>query len=393
MDLRDSPEEASFRQEVRAWLAANLRQEGEGGLHGATAEEQVAFARRWQRKLFEGGWAGLDWPREYGGRGVDPIRSLIYNEEYARAGAPQLINLSVGISLVGPTLIEWGTHAQKDRYLLPILRGDEVWCQGFSEPNAGSDLAALRTRGELRDDEIVVTGQKIWTSFAQQADWCILVVRTDPSGPKHAGLTFLLVDMKSPGIRVRPLREMTGEAWFNEVFFDQVRVPLENVVGGVDRGWDVVISTLAHERGSSAQHGRLEVELDALIDLARRTPGAWGCAADDPVVRQKLAEFAGEVMILRMTAYRNASVIQRTGAPGPEGSTLKLLWSDLDQRVKDAAVGILGPSGLVPRGDPRAVDGGTWCHELLWSRASTIYAGTSEIQRNIIARRVLGLPR
>jgi len=395
MDLRDTPEQARFRAEVRAWLRENLP-EGwgfEACAHRRSAEEQVAFGRAWQRRLYDGGWAGLDWPVEYGGRGATPLESLIWTEEYARAWAPDMTQLSVGLSLTGPTLIAHGTDHQKLRFLEPILRGDEVWCQGFSEPGAGSDLAALRTRGEVRGDEVVVTGQKIWTSFAKYSDWCILVVRTDASGSKHAGLTFLLCDMQSPGITIRPLREMTGEAWFNEVFFDGVRVPRQNVVGEIDRGWDVVMTTLGIERGSAAPHARLEAELERLFALARRVPRGAGRAADDPRIRDALAAFATEVRILRMTAYRNASRFQRTGQPGPEGSSLKVTWSELNQRVKDLAVEILGPVALVEEGDPLATEAGFWAHELLWARAGTIYAGTSEVQRNIIARRVLGLPR
>lgn len=395
MELRDTPAQARFRREVADWLEANLpRGWGRPGFAMPQGlEERVAFARDWQRRLHAGGWAGLDWPREFGGRGAGVVESLIYGEEYTRARAPDLTLLAVGLHLVGPTLVAHGSDEQKQRFLAAILTGDEIWCQGFSEPGAGSDLAALRSRGEIRGDEIVVTGQKIWTSFAQAADWCILVVRTDPGSSRHRGLSFLVVDMKSPGIRVRPLRDMTGEAWFNEVFFDGVRVPREHLVGELHRGWDVVLTTLSVERGSSAQHARLASDVERLIELARRTPYGRGMAADDPRIRQKLAAFATEVRILRMTAYRNASTLERTGRPGPEGSTLKLACSELEQRVKDAAVEILGAAGLVPAGDPRAVDDGFWCHELLWSRAATIYAGTSEIQRNILAQRVLGLPR
>ncbi len=395
MDLRDTPQQAAFRKDVRSWLAANLPEHwGTPAFEEPTdADDRVEFLKTWQRTMFEGGWAGLDWPAEYGGRGIGIIENMIFYEEYAAANAPNMINISVGPSLVGPTLIAAGTDAQKQRFLEPILSGGEVWCQGFSEPNAGSDLAALTTRGEIRGDEIVVTGQKIWTSFAKQSDWCILVVRTDPDAPKHKGLSFLLVDMRSPGITIRPLREMTGEAWFNEVFFDEVRVPKDLLVGELNKGWNVVMTTLAHERGSSAQHGRLGREIGALIALAKRTVRGGKRAADDPAIRQKIADFLAHVMILKMTAYRSASEIERTGVPGPEGSTLKLLWSELDQRVKDTAIELLGEQGLVPEGDPLSVEDGYWQHELLWSRAATIYAGTSEIQRNIIAQRVLGLPR
>jgi alkylation response protein AidB-like acyl-CoA dehydrogenase len=395
MDLRDSPNQARFRQAVGSWLRENLPEgwDTPAWPHPETQGARVAFARAWQRKLCDGGWAGVDWPAEYGGRGVGPVEHVIYQEEYARARAPDLITLSVGTSLVGPVLIAHGSPEQRTRHLPAILRGDELWCQGFSEPNAGSDLAGLRTRGDVQGDEIVVTGQKIWTSFAQDADWCILVVRTDPDSVRQRGLTFLLVDMTSPGITVRPLREMTGEAWFNEVFFDAVRVPAKHVVGAIDRGWDVVVTTLYHERGSSSQHARLAAELERLVALARVTPRGAATAAEDPLLRQKLARFATEISILRITAYRDASRVEYTGSPGPEGSILKLLWSDLEQRVKETAIEILGAPGLVPAGDARAVDAGHWCHELLWSRAATIYAGTSEIQRNIVAQRVLGLPR
>ena len=389
MDLRDSPEQAAFRTEVRAWLRANVP-EGPGP---DRTEERVVFGRRWQATLHEGGYAGLTWPREFGGRGAGVIEALIWGEEYARAEAPNLIQLSVGTSLVGPTLIHHGTDAQKERYLGPILRGEEVWCQGFSEPGAGSDLAALRTRGDVEGDEIVVTGQKIWTSFAQHSEWCILVVRTDPESQRHRGLSFLLVDMRSPGITIRPLVEMTGEAWFNEVFFDGVRVPRENLVGELHRGWDVVMTTLNVERGTASAHERLQMQFRKLVELARRTPRGSGTAADDPVIRQKLGEFASELMILRMTGYRNATKLEHGEEPGPEGSVLKIFWSELDQRIKDTALEILGEAALVPGGDPAAVDDGFWQHELLWSRAATIYAGTSEIQRNIVAQRALGLPR
>jgi alkylation response protein AidB-like acyl-CoA dehydrogenase len=331
---------------------------------------------------------------EYGGRGASILEQLIWSEEYARAWAPNLISISVGPSLTGPVLIQKGRPWQKDRFLKNILTGEEVWCQGFSEPGAGSDLAALRTRGEVVGDEVVVTGQKIWTSFAQFADWCILVVRTDPDAArKHDGITFLLVDMRTPGIEIRPLTEMTGEDWFNEVFFDRVRVPLANVVGEIGRGWDVIVDTLSHERASAAPHARLEAEIELLRRLVRRLPRGGGVAADDPVLRQQLARFSIEITNLRLNAYRNADTIERTGLPGPMGSTLKLGWSELDQRVKELAAEVLGPYGLLREGDPLAVDAGFWSHELLWSRAATIYAGTSEIQRNIIAERVLGLPR
>jgi alkylation response protein AidB-like acyl-CoA dehydrogenase len=395
MDFRLTAAEERFRSEVRAWLGTALPEffAHPGYRSPQTAADKIGASKAWQATLYRAGWAGITWPREFGGRGATLVEQLIFNEECAAAAAPDSINLSVALGLVGPTLMACGTPAQQERFLPRILRGDDIWCQGFSEPNAGSDLASLKTRGEVRGDVITVTGQKIWTSFAQYADWCILVVRTDPTAAKHKGLTFLLVDMKSPGITIRPLVEMTGEAWFNEVFFDEVRVPREYVVGTIDRGWDVVLTTLAHERGGTAPHARLRRELRGLFALARRTRRNGHSAAADPELRQALARLAVEVQLAKLTAYRNVTVIQRTGKPGPEGSILKLFWSELEQRLMDTACELLGPYSALERGDTRAVEGGLWARELLWTRSATIYAGTSEVQRNIIAQRVLGLPR
>jgi alkylation response protein AidB-like acyl-CoA dehydrogenase len=391
MEFRLSADEEAFRQQVRGWLYQNLPPGwGTPGYRTPrTAAEKIAASKAWQATLYRGGWAGMTWPRECGGRGATLVEQLIFNEECAAADAPDSINLAVALGLVGPTLIACGTDEQKAHFLPRILRGEDVWCQGFSEPNAGSDLAALRTRGEVRGDAIVVTGQKIWTSFAQFADWCILVVRTDAAAAKkHQGLTFLLVDMRLPGITIRPLVEITGEAWFNEVFFDDVRVPRACVVGKIDRGWDVVLTTLAHERGGAAPHARLRRELRALARLAvDRDRGA------DPRVRQRIAQLAIEVHIAKLTAYRNVTAMQRSGRPGPEGSILKLFWSELEQRLMDTAGEVLGAYLMVVNGDARAIDDGVWPRELLWTRSATIYAGTSEVQRNIIAQRVLGLPR
>jgi len=396
MDFSEQPEHAAFRQRARDWLERNLPEGWAPQSYPGpkTGSEHLLLAKRWQRQLYDGGWAGLSWPVEFGGQGAGIMEQIIWGEEYARAWAPNLISISVGQSLTGPVLIDRGKPWQRERFLSKILSGEEVWCQGFSEPNAGSDLAALKTRGEIVCDEIVVTGQKIWTSFAQFADWCILVVRTDPDAPrKHDGLTFVLLDMNTPGIEIRPLVEITGENWFNEVFFDHVRIPLENVVGEIGGGWDVVVRTLSHERTSSAPHAKLEAELELLGRLALRTRYAGCIAADHPVVRQQLAGFAIEALNLKINAYRSAATLERTGHPGPAGSLQKLGWSELDQRVKAFAVELLGSHGLVSAGDEDAVDAGYWSHELLWSRAGTIYAGTSEIQRNIIAQRVLKLPR
>jgi alkylation response protein AidB-like acyl-CoA dehydrogenase len=395
MDFRLTDAEARFQREVHDWLVANLPA-GWGTAAYRKAEEpaaKVAFARAWQRKLHDGGWAGLSWPREYGGRGAAPIEQFLFAEEYTRVGAPPMIDIGVGPGLVGPTLVHHGTEAQKRRFLPRILDGEDVWCQGFSEPNAGSDLANCKTRAELVGDTFHVTGQKIWTSYARFADWCILVTRTDFQAPKHKGLTFLLVDMKSPGITIRPLVEMTGVAWFNEVFFDDVLVPRENMVGALNDGWTIAITTLAHERAGSAPHARIAAELRDVLDLARRTARDGGAVRRDPRWRQRLAQAVVENEILRLLAYKQVSEITRTGQPGPEGSCLKLVWSELDMRMKDLAIEMEGPYAALERGAGPAIDGGRWQYEYLWSRAASIYAGTSEVQRNIIAQRVLGLPR
>jgi alkylation response protein AidB-like acyl-CoA dehydrogenase len=391
MDFRLSPAEERFQREVHDWLVANLPA-GWGTPACPKPEEpaeKIAFMRRWYRKLHDGGWAGLHWPREYGGRGATPIEQFLFAEEYTRMGAPSLIDVGVGPGLTGPTLIHHGTEAQKRRFLPAILRGDEIWCQGFSEPNAGSDLANCRTRAELRGDTFHVSGQKIWTSYARFADWCILIVRTDVQAPKHKGLTFMLLDMKTPGITIRPLVEMTGVAWFNEVFFDDVRIPAENVIGRVNEGWTIAITTLAHERSGAAPHARLAAELADTVALARTRDGVLR----DPRWRQRLAQAYVETEIIRLVAYRQVSEVMRKGEPGPEGSYLKLLWSESDMRMKETAIDLEGPYAQVERGDARALDGGRWQYEYLWSRAASIYAGTSEVQRNIIAQRVLGLPR
>jgi alkylation response protein AidB-like acyl-CoA dehydrogenase len=394
MDFTSTPAEQTFRARVREWLHANLPAGWgtPGHPRPRTPAEKVAFARRWQRTLYDGGWAGLSWPKAYGGRALSPLEHMLFHEEYFAAGAPDLIDIAIGPGLTGPTLIHHGTEAQKKRFLDPILRGDEVWCQGFSEPGAGSDLAALRTRGDIRGDHLVVNGQKVWTSYARYAEWCILIVRTDPGAPKHRGLTFALLDMKTPGVTIRPLVEMTGVAWFNEVFLENVVIPLDMVVGEINRGWEIAITTLSHERGTVVPYQRLRHQLDGVVALARRV-AQDGPPAADPLVRQRLARLAIDVEVLRLTAYRNVSAIMRSGRPGPEGSMLKLFWSELEQRLMEAALWISGTYAQLDEHAPHAYDAGRWQYGYLWSRAATIYAGTSEVQRNVIAQRVLGLPR
>jgi len=388
MDLSYTPDEERFRAELRAWLDANPP-----GPEPEPSDAWVAYGKRWQRRLHEAGWCGVHWPKSYGGRGATLIEQIIFQEEMARARTPLLINLA-GLTMGGPVLIAHGTEAQKQRHLQAILSADEIWCQGFSEPNAGSDLAALTTRAVLDGDSFVVNGQKVWTSFARYADWCMLLVRTDPEAPKHKGITFLLLDMHSPGVTVRPLKQINGDDDFNEVFLEDVRVPRANVVGAVNTGWDIAITTLMHERQTLTFSRQLQsrVALDELLALARRYPSA-APAAHQPLLRQKLAAAYIDGEAMRYTALRNLTKALRGGIPGPEGSIEKLFWSEMYQRMLETALELEGPYSQLLKGSPHVLDAGKWPHLMLYSRGRTIAAGSSEIQRNIIAERVLGLPR
>ena len=384
MDFRDTPEEASFRDEVRTWLSANLPDELKSHQGGA-ARFDGPEVRAWSRALHDGGWVGISWPKEYGGRGLSPRFQAIYLEEEARAEAPPHLGV-IGLGMAGPTIISRGTDAQKERYLKPLLAADEVWCQGFSEPGAGSDLAGVRASARLDGDRFVVDGQKVWSSYAHIADFCILVARSDAASSRHDGLTYLIVDMHAPGVDVRPLTQITGEAEFNEIFLSGVEVPLENVIGEVGDGWSVAMTTLLHERGTLgfALVARLEVQLQKLVALARERGAS-------PTQRDALAREWIHLQALRVTANRSLSALERTGIPGPEGSILKLQWSEANQRVTKLALELLGPDAqLLP---PNAPYGGYWAIQQLRSRGNTIEAGTSEILRNIVAERVLGLPR
>ena len=393
MDLTLTPEELQFRDELRAWLAANIPKEWER-VRDEPMERRFQFLREWQRKLYDAGWAGVSWPKEYGGRGASLVQQVIFWQEMARASAPPLANV-LGLGLIGPPIIAFGTEAQKKRFLQKILSAEEIWCQGFSEPNAGSDLASLQAEALLNGNHYVVNGQKVWTSYGWVADWCEVVVRTDPSVPKHKGLTVLLVDMKTPGIDVRPLRQMTGEAEFSEVFFRDVRVPVENALGEVNRGWDVAIGTLMHERGSFGAGLQIlyRRNIERLIELSRTVRRNGRPAAEDPILRQKLAQCYAEVEIMRLNQMRAFSRISATGVPGPEGSILKIFWSELNQRLQQIAQELLGPYGQLDGSDEHAIDKGMWAYGYLRARGNTIEAGTSEIQRNIIGHFVLGLPR
>ena len=394
MDLNFSPEQEQFRAKVQAFLRDNLPPGwGKAGFR-PEGMSMTDFLRDWQRRLYEGGFLGMAWPKEFGGQGASQIEMAIFNEEVARVRAPAPLNV-LGLTMAAPTIITYGTDDQKKRYLSKILSCEEIWCQGFSEPNSGSDLAAARTRAELQGDEFIVNGQKVWTTLGHIADWCMLVVRTDPDAPKHRGLSYLLVDMKSPGITVRPLRQMTGESEFNEMFFEDVHVPRQNLLGGLNEGWRVATTTLMNERGTTALASvmRYRIVFDEILDLVRSMQRNGGPATTDPSVRQRLAQFYVELEMLRFTSYRAFSQILRGGNPGPEGSISKLAWSELNQRMQEFVIELEGPASQLVKGSPYAVQGGRWQHHFLRSRANTIEGGTSEIQRNIIAERVLGLPR
>ena len=382
MELRDTPEEAAFRREVRAFIEANLP--SGAAKRGARRFEDAD--REWSRKLGEAGYAGLTWPKEYGGAGAPYAHQAIYLEELARAEAPSHLGV-IGLGMAGPTIIAWGTSEQKERYLSNILTAEEIWCQGFSEPDAGSDLAASRTRIEDRGDHFLVNGQKVWSSFAHIADFCILVGLGLPDAPRYKNLTYVIADMHAPGVEVRPLVQITGQPEFNEIFFTDVKVPKENLLGGVGEGWQVAMTTLLHERGTLgfALSATLDVAVRKLIALAKERN------VTDPVLRDRIAREWIELQALRFTNYRSLTTLTKTGIPGPEGSASKLVWSEANQRLTKLALEILGERARVHDGD--GSEDAYWQYQQLRSRGNTIEAGTSEILRNIVAERVLGLPR
>jgi len=395
MDLSLSPSEKAIRQEFAAWLKANLPDGWkQTDLRSLPDGQQLELRRAWERKLGEAGWLGVSWPKEYGGRGATAMEHVIYLEELLQARAPDPLN-TLGLNLVGPTLIDIGTDEQKRRFLGPMLRGEAVWCQGFSEPNAGSDLAGLQTRADRDGDEWVVNGQKIWSSGAQYSDWCALLARSDQDAPKHKGISFFLVDMKSSGISVRPIKQISGDAEFNEIYFDNVRVPHDNVLGDVNGGWLVANRLLAYERGvitmeMTAGYQRL---WDELRVYARSTRQDGRALADDPLVRERLAVSYVDIQLMRLANLRLLTRYMRGDPPGAETSYMKLMWVTTEQRLNDLALALAGPDGLTMPGSPRAIGGGDWMRQYIMSRAASIYGGTQDIQRNIIAERIFGLPR
>jgi alkylation response protein AidB-like acyl-CoA dehydrogenase len=377
MDLTFNERELAFRDELRAWFADHAP--GDEPDHDEDAH--FRWRRDFQRELAKGGWAAVHWPPEFGGRGATLTQSAIFYEELGRTDSPLPANV-LGLLLAGPTIMSWGTPEQKERYLTPILTAEEIWCQGFSEPDAGSDLASVKTRAVKEAAGWRVSGQKVWTSAAQYSHWCMLVARTDPDVPKHKGLTYFLMEMQQDAVQVRPLRQITGEREFNELFIDGAWIPDDNVLGGVGNGWKVALTTLMNERAGLAffLQVRLRQLLDRLVDEA-----AQRGLLDDPVVADRLGELYLKAEVLRLTAYRGLTAIEKYGQPGPEGSLTKWMWSETNQQLTEFAADVLGPAALEA--------GGSWSYELLRARGNSIEGGTTEVLKNIVAERVLGLPK
>jgi len=391
VEIRFSAAEEAFRTDARAWLEANVPRDRRPV--GADLAALRDYDLAWQRRMFEGGWAGVSWPREYGGRGASLMEQVIWYEEYARAGAPEVTTTFVGLNHAGPTLIACGSEEQKAFHLPRILRGDVVWCQGFSEPNAGSDLASLQTRAVIEGEELVVSGQKIWTSFGNVAEFQELLVRTDPEAPRHRGISWVICAMDSPGIDIRPIKTLTGDQHFCEVFYEGVRIPLRNVVGRLNDGWRVAMATLGFERGTAflSEQIRLARRVEDLAALARSVPGPrGGRAIDDDELARRLALARAEVDAMRAMTYRSVSLAVRTGVPGAEASVIRLFFSELVQRIDLLALDILGPAAVERRVEG---PGARWADAYLGGLSQTIGGGTKDIQRNIIGDRFLGLPR
>ncbi len=391
VDLKPTPEQEALRRELRSWLKEHLPWEYGVGMppRFSSLSDQVAFGRRWQRDLADGGWVGVTWPEEVGGRGLGALENYVVIEELARARAPELVG-RIGVNLVGPTLLAHGTDEQRRRFLPAIRTAEELWCQLFSEPDAGSDLASLTTQAVPVDGGFQVTGRKVWTSYAQFADWGLCLARSDPDAPRRQlGISALIVDMHAPGVEVRPLVQLTGDAEFNEVVLDEVFVPRHHLVGAEGEGWNVAASTLAHERGVNPRqlviHGQLVEELLRL--------GEEHQAFDTHRGRQELAEAFIEVRIFQLHNWRSLTRLARGEAPGPEGSALKLYWSEMSKRLHRRALDILGPAAPLWQGAANNPGDGLWQRSALYYQASSVFAGTNEIQRTLVGERVLGLPR
>jgi alkylation response protein AidB-like acyl-CoA dehydrogenase len=390
MDLTTTPDQEHLRRELRGWLHENLPWEYGVGLPPRFSDltEEVAFGRRWQGALAADGWVGVTWPTAYGGRGLGPGENFVVQEELARARAPELVG-RIGVNLAGPTLLAHGSDAQKRRWLPAVLSAAELWCQLFSEPDAGSDLAAVRTKATPVAGGWILNGQKVWTSYAQFADWAVCLARSDPDAPKHKGLSFYVVDMHADGVEVRPLVQLTGEAEFNEVVLHDVVVPDDQLVGGAGAGWRVAGSTLSHERGVNPR--QLVIHMQHLEELLR-TAAAEG-SFDDQRLRRRLAQAYVEVRLFQLHNWRSLSKLERGLEPGPEGSILKLYWSEMSKRLHELVLDVLGPAAPLWRDATDNPGDGSWQRAWLYYQASSIFAGTNEIQHNVIGERVLGLPR
>jgi hypothetical protein len=400
MDPRYPPEADVYRDKIRAFLGEHLPA-GWKGIGALDSEAAASFSEEWRSVLYDNGLLAASWPKEYGGGGLTPLEQVVTAEEFYRAGGPTGgPNDIFGIQMVGNTLLHWGTEAQRRHFLPRILSGEDRWCQGYSEPGAGSDLAGLATRATLDGDEWVINGQKIWTSVAHLANWIFVLARTDPDAPKHKGITFLLVPMDQPGVAVRPIRMMTGRSEFNETFFTDARTPKDHVVGAVNAGWSVAMTLLGYERGEAAATFPImfRAELDRLLALAGQTG-----ASSDPLIRQRLAWCYSKVEIMRFLGLRTLTKFLAGGEPGPAESAFKLYWSEYHRIVTELGVDILGAAATTPSGRPSSGfqahdvgapnDSASWATAFLMSRAGTIYSGTSEVQRNIIGEMVLGLPK
>ncbi len=388
VDLGFTPEEEAFRQEVRGWLETNLFAEWRHrGVGGFREEEETEIQRDWQHRLHRGGWLKLGWPKDAGGRGATAVMQAIYQEEMARAGAPGILG-RLGVTLLAPTLLAHGTDWQKQTYVEKILSGELIFCQGFSEPDAGSDLAGLRTRAERRNGKWALSGQKTWSSGAHYSHKSFLLARTDSSAEAHRGIGFFLVDMHQPGVEVRRIKQMTGGGEFCEIFLSGAEVEDRDLVGQPGDGWKIAMTVFGFERGGLAQAARFERAVAELATLAReRGKGS------DATTRQKIAQAQIEAHVFRLIGLRNLTKAQHGHAPGPEASVTKLYWSEMDKRLQEAAIGVEGMYGALAPESTLAIEDGRWQYGWMWAQAETIYAGSSEIQRNIIAERVLGLPR
>jgi alkylation response protein AidB-like acyl-CoA dehydrogenase len=389
MDLQLSPQHLAFRDELRTWLAVNMERPWRELLRDphATEDGLIEARRVWQRTLHAGGYLGMDWPKEWGGRGGGPVEQALLETELLHADAPPILN-SLGIGLLGPALIHHGSEEQRRRFIPPMLAADEIWCQGFSEPGAGSDLASLKTSAVLDGDDFVLNGQKVWTTFGPWADWIFVLARTD-SKDRYGGISFILCKLDTPGVTVRPLRQITGESEFGEVFFEDARVPRTQLVGQIGEGWRIAMTVLAYERGAislgqAVQYGR---------DLGRLATACQEIGRTDTAVREKLGRLLVENEVMRANGIRTLANFADGKAPGPESSIEKVYWSEFDQRFRETALDILGPGGQLVRTSAEARNDCDWARQFLWSRAETIFSGSSEVQRNIIAKRVLNLPQ